>query len=129
MKAIPGRVPRTRHAHLSYLFGVLALGAGGCDGRLLPSFPQLQEVGEIGEYGTQRVRASDACRQSSTSVEAYVECMAAKGWAFIGRDNLYPAPQCWSLRSAGDPAQMPTAQCFHQTTVSRPAPSAPTGAP
>src|SRR5262245_11070694 len=129
MKALPGRVPRRRYSGLVCVLGMLALGAGGCDGRVpLPSFPQLQEVGEIGEFGTRRLRASDACRQSSTSVQGYVDCMEARGWAFIARNNVYPAPQCWSLRMAGDPNQMPTADCFDQAAAPRPAPSAPTGA-
>jgi hypothetical protein len=111
------------------VLGVFALGAGGCGGRIpLPTFPQLQEVGEIGEYGTRRLRASDACRKASETVESYVDCMEARGWTFIGRDNLYPAPECWSLRTAGDPRQLPTAQCFHEAAAPRPAPSATPGA-
>jgi hypothetical protein len=110
--------------------GVLALGTAGCDGRVpLPSFPQLQEVGEIGEYGTRRLRASEACRRSSTSVQSYVDCMEVRGWAFIERNNIYPAPQCWSLRMAADPSQMPTEQCFEHTAAPPSAPGAPTGAP
>jgi hypothetical protein len=112
------------------LFGVLALGAAACGGRLpVLQFPQLQGVGEIGEYGTERLRASDACRGSSTSVEVYVACMHDKGWEFIKRENLYPAPECWTLRTSGDPRQMPTAQCFQRAAVPVPAPSTPTGMP
>ena len=114
------------------MIGVFVLSSsGGCGGRVpLPVFPQLQEVGEIGEYGTRRVRASEACRQSTNSVETFVACMEARGWTFIARDNIYPAPECWSLRTAGDPRQLPTSQCFHETAAPRPAPSAPaTGAP
>jgi hypothetical protein len=110
------------------MLGVAVLGTVGCGGRVpLPTFPQLQEVSEIGEYGTRRVRASDACRKASETVERYVDCMEGQGWAFIGRDTIYPAPECWSLRNAGDPRQMPAAQCFHEAAAPRPAPSATPG--
>jgi hypothetical protein len=124
-------VPGTVRLSLSCALGVLALGAGGCaSGFPVPQFPQLQEVGEIGEYGTQRLRASDACRKSSsTSVDAYVQCMEGQGWAFIARGTIYPAPECWSLRTAGDPGQLPTAQCFQRAAVPRVAPSAPAATP
>jgi hypothetical protein len=123
-------VPGTVRLSLSCALGVLALGAGGCgSGFPVPQFPQLQEVGEIGEYGTQRLRASDACRKSSTSVDAYVQCMEGQGWEFIARDTVYPAPECWSMRTAGDPRQMPTAQCFHRAAVPRATPSVPVATP
>jgi hypothetical protein len=112
------------------VLGVLVLGGGGCGSGLpLPTFPQLQEVGDISAYGTERLRAVDACRKSSSSVDAYVQCMNDKGWEFIARGSVYPAPECWSLRTAGDPRQMPTSQCFQRAVVPRPAPSAPTGTP
>ena len=116
---------RAAPARLSRVLAVLALGAAGCSNSKLPtlSFPQLEAVGQITEYGTDRVRASDACRRSSTSVEVYVQCMEDKGWKFVARGNLYPAPECWSLRTAGDPRQMPTADCFDHTN----APVAPPG--
>ena len=124
-------MPRTVRVCLSGVLGVFALGAAGCGGRLpVPQFPQLQAVGEIREYGTERLRASDACRGSSASVEVYVACMHDKGWEFIRRENLYPAPECWTLRTAGDPQQMPTAQCFQPATVpAAPAPGTPTATP
>jgi hypothetical protein len=97
------------------MLAMLVMGAAGCAGNFpVLTFPQLQAVNQIGEYGTDRWRASDACRKSSTSVDAYVQCMADKGWKFIDRGNVYPGPQCWSLRAAGDPSQMPTPDCFEQ---------------
>ena len=115
------------HVRLPCVCGVLLVGTAGC-GSNLPqlTFPQLQAVGEIGQYGTERVRASDACRTSSASVDVYVQCMEGKGWKFIPRGNLYPAPECWSMRTAGDPKQMPMADCFDRTNA--PAPSANTAA-
>ena len=99
------------------MLGVAVLGAVGCGGRVpLPTFPQLQEVSEIGEYGTERLRASEACRKASTSMDGYVQCMTDKGWEFVQRGSVYPAPECWSLRTAGDPRQLPTAQCFNRAT-------------
>ena len=118
-------MPLALPVQVSRALAVLALGAVGCSSSNLPTltFPQLQAVGEIGEYGTDRLRTSEACRQSSTSVDIYVACMEGKGWKFIARGNIYPAPECWSLRTAGDPRQMPTAQCFDRTS----APVAPPG--
>jgi len=118
-------VPLAPPVGFSRVLAVLALGAAGCSSNSLPTltFPQLQAVGEIGEYGTDRVRTSEACRQSSTSVDGYVQCMEDKGWKFIARGNVYPAPECWSLRTAGDPRQMPQSQCFDRSS----APVAPSG--
>jgi hypothetical protein len=123
-------VPLHAPGRLSWALGLLVLGGAGC-GSNLPTltFPQLQAVGEIGEYGTDRVRVSNACRQSSASVDVYVQCMGDKGWKFIGRGNIYPAPECWSLRTAGDPRQMPTAQCFERSNAPAPNSNATTGAP
>lgn len=107
---------------LRVVVGLLGLGIAGCQGQIpVPTLPQLQEVGEVGEYGAQRVRAAGACRQASSSAEGYVRCMEQRGWAFIDRSGVYPAPQCWSLRTAGDPDNLPMADCFHQA----PAASAP----
>jgi len=105
------------------------MGAVGCGSTIPITFPQLQAVGEIGEYGTERLRASDACRKSSATVDAYVQCMEEKGWKFIARGNIYPAPECWSMRTAGDPRQMPTADCFERTNVPAPSPHTATGTP
>jgi hypothetical protein len=111
-------VPRTCRIAAPGLVGTLFLGAVGCSsGLLTPTFPQLQEVGEVGAYGTERLRASDACRKAATSTDAYLKCMQDKGWEFIARESVYPAPECWSLRTAGDPGQLPTAQCFHRSGV------------
>jgi hypothetical protein len=55
--------------------------------------------------------------------------MQDKGWKFIGRGNIYPAPECWSMRTAGDPRQMPTAQCFDRASAPAPAPGVQTGTP
>ena len=125
----PRRVPRGVSVCLWWVFGALTMAAG-CSGNLpVITFPQLQAVGEIGDYGTERLRTSDACRQSSSSVEGYVQCMQDKGWKFITRGNIYPAPECWSMRSAGDSRQMPMAQCFDRASASAPAPSAQPGMP
>ena len=107
-------MPRWRSGiPIPWILGALSLGVGGCSGGIpTPTFPQLQEVSEIGEYGTERLRASDACRKASTSMDAYLQCMTGKGWQFVQRGSVYPAPECWSLRTAGDPQQLPTAQCF-----------------
>jgi hypothetical protein len=119
-------VPPRRHFRASWILGALSLGVGGCSsGILTPTFPQLQEVGEIGEYGTERFRASDACRKASTSIETYLQCMKDKGWEFVERGTIYPAPECWSLRTAGDPRQLPTAQCFQRSATSPAAPRTP----
>jgi len=113
-------VRHSRHVSRAWLLGALALGAcSGTGPRVpLPTFPQLQAVGEMSEYGTDRLRAGEQCRAASATVDAYVECMKGKGWEFIERGSLYPAPECWSARTTGDPRQMPAAQCF------RPAPGA-----
>jgi hypothetical protein len=106
-------------------FVLLAAGAG-CGGSVpVPSLPQLREVQEIGEYGTQRLRATDACRAKTTDVDAYVRCMADAGWAFIERGGPYPAGDCWSRRAAGDPGDLPPALCFHRAGEAPPAPTAP----
>ncbi len=93
----------------------LVVAGLGCGGRVpVPSIPQLQEVQEVGEYGTRRLAAVDACRAKTTGVEAYVQCMADGGWAFIERGGPYPAAACWSRRGAGDPGDLPPAMCFHR---------------
>lgn len=105
---------------------VLAVLLVACGGNVpVPSVPQLREVGEIGEYGTERLRATDACRRKSATVDAYVACMEQAGWAFIDRGGTYPAPECWSRRGAGDPGDLPPAMCFHRSAPPPPAPSAP----
>ena len=111
------------------VYGALLMGAVGCSGPIPITFPQLQAVGEIGEYGTERLRASEACRKSSAAVDAYVQCMEDKGWKFVPRGNIYPAPECWSMRTAGDPRQMPTADCFDRTNVPPPGAHTATGTP
>jgi hypothetical protein len=106
---------RSGRIRISWILGALSLGVGGCgSGIPRPTFPQLQEVGEIGEYGTERLRASEACRKATTSMDAYLQCMTDKGWEFVQRGAIYPAPECWSLRTAGDPRQLPTGQCFNR---------------
>ena len=117
------------HVPFPCVYGVLLMGAVGCGSNMSLTFPQLQAVGEIGEYGPERLRASDACRKSSATVDAYVQCMEDKGWKFITRGNIYPAPECWSMRSAGDPRQMPTADCFDRANVPAPSPHTATGTP
>ena len=105
---------------------MLSLGVGGCSsGILTPTFPQVQEVGEIGVYGTERLRAGESCRKASTSMDAYLQCMKDKGWEFIARETVYPAPECWSMRTAGDPRQLPAAQCFHRSANPPAAPGTP----
>lgn len=100
---------------------ILAVLLAACGGNVpLPSVPQLQEVGEIGEYGTARLSATDACRRKSATVDAYVSCMEQAGWAFIERTGEYPAPECWSRRSAGDPGDLPPALCFHRLPAAAP---------
>ncbi len=122
-------MPRTSRL-LSWIVGALSMGAGACNtGIPTPTFPQLQAVGEVGEYGTERVTASDGCRKSATSIDVYLACMTDKGWEFIPRDTTYPAPECWSLRTAGDPRQLPTGQCFRRARSAPPAPVAPVAAP
>src|SRR5262249_3509546 len=118
-------MPRRRSCiPISWILGALSLG--GCSGGIpTPTFPQLQEVGEIGEYGTERLRASEACRKASTSMDAYLQCMTDKGWEVVQRSSIYPAPGCWRLRPAGAPQQLPTAQCFNRAT----SPSAPAKPP
>ena len=83
----------------------------------MPSVPQLQQVGELGEYGTSRLSATDACRRKSTNVDAYVSCMEHAGWVFIERSGQYPAPDCWSRRTAGDPGDLPPALCFQRSAA------------
>jgi hypothetical protein len=126
-------VPRVGRLALSSLLGALSFAGAGCGSGLpLPTFPQLQEVGDIGEYGTERIRASDACRKSSTTMDGYLQCMDGKGWQFLTRTSVYPAPECWSLRTADDHNQLPTAQCFTRAAVPREAqraPLAPAAAP
>jgi len=117
---------RSSRLPISWILGALSLSVGGCSGGIpTPTFPQLQEVGEIGEYGTERLRASEACRRASTSMDGYLQCMTEKGWEFVQRGSIYPAPECWSLRTAGDPQQLPTAQCFNRAAN----PSAPAKPP
>jgi len=89
----------------------------GCSSLPPLTVPQLQAVSQIGEYGSDRLRTSDACRGTSTTVEGYIQCMEGKGWKFIARGSIYPAPECWSARSTGDPRQMPAAQCFDRATA------------
>jgi hypothetical protein len=104
--------------HLATAFAVVAgTLVVGCSSLPPLTVPQLQAVSQIGEYGTDRLRVSDACRAASTTVEGYVQCVQEKGWKFIGRGNIYPAPECWSARSTGDPRQMPAAQCFVRATA------------
>src|SRR5262245_42465416 len=105
------------------------MGAVGCGSNVALTFHQLQPDREIGEYAPARLRAINACRKSSATVDAYVQCMEDKGWKFITRGNVYPAPECWSMRSAGDPRQMPTADCFDRTSVPAPSPHTATGTP
>ncbi len=109
----------SRHWSRSWLLGAFFLGA--CTGTShvpLPTFPQLQAVGEMSEYGTDRLRAGEQCRTASATVDAYVQCMKGKGWEFVDRGSVYPAPECWSIRTTGDPRQMPTAQCFRPASAS-----------
>jgi hypothetical protein len=117
------------HVRFPCVGGLLFMGVVGCGGNLALTFPQLQAVGEIGEYGTERLRASEACRKSSAAVDAYVQCMEQKGWKFIARGNLYPAPECWSMRAANDPRQMPMADCFDRTNAPPPSANTATGTP
>jgi len=93
------------------------VGVTGCSSFPTLTVPQLQAVSQIGEYGGDRLRTSDGCRGTSTTVEGYVQCMEGKGWKFIARGSIYPAPECWSTRSTGDPRQMPAAQCFDRATA------------
>src|SRR5262249_56215666 len=81
-------------------------------GGRVPTFPQLQAVGEMREYGTDRLRDGEQCRTASATVDAYVQCMKGKGWEFIERGSVYPAPECWSIRNVGDPRHIPTAHSF-----------------
>jgi hypothetical protein len=112
------------------IVGVLAMNAAGCADKLPPlTFPQIQAVSQIGEYGRDRLRDGDTCRRSSTAVEGYVQCMEEKGWKFIARGNVYPAPECWSQRATGDPRQMPAAQCFDRASASGLTPNEPARTP
>jgi hypothetical protein len=103
---------------LGCFLGVLLAGCGGSVP--LPSVPQLQEVGEIGEYGPERLRAADACRRKSATVDVYMSCMEHAGWVFIARGGEYPAQECWSRRGAGDPRDLPPAMCFHRSAAGAP---------
>jgi len=107
------------------VLGALALSA--CSSNPLPplTFPQVQAVGQLSEYGTERLRAGEQCRAASATIDAYVQCMKERGWDFIARGSVYPAPECWSIRTADDPRQMPTAQCFQRSAV----PGAPAAQP
>jgi hypothetical protein len=112
------------------IVGVLAVGTAGCADKLPPlTFPQLQAVSQIGEYGPDRLRDSEVCRRSSTAVEDYVHCMEEKGWKFVARGNVYPAPECWSQRATGDPRQVPAAQCFDRASAPGLTPSEPARTP
>ena len=110
-----GRVGRRVPNLVGLLAPALAVLLAACGGKVpLPSVPQLQEVGEIGEYGTARLRAADACRRKSAAVDAYMQCMEQGGWAFIERGTGYPSSECWARRVAGDAGDLPPAQCFQR---------------
>ena len=106
-------MPRVVHLLGCTLLVVIA----ACDGKVPVSVPQLRGVGQIGEYGTERLRAADACRNKSATVAAYVSCMEQSGWTFIARGTTYPAPECWSRRAAGDPGDLPPSMCFQRSAA------------
>ena len=94
---------------------VVALLAGCGDRRVpLPQVPQVTQARELGTSGTERLRASNACRAESDSVESLIACMERRGWTFVRRFGAFPSDVCWSVRQAADPRRMPEPMCFER---------------
>jgi len=93
----------------------VALSAGCADRRVpLPQVPQVTQARELGAWGTERLRDSNACRAGADSVEAVIACMERRGWTFVRRFGPFPSDVCWSVRLANDPRRMPEPMCFER---------------
>lgn len=94
----------------------------GCGDRRvpLPELPQLTQARELGGFGADRLRDSDACRAETNSVETLIACMERRGWTFVRRWGPFPSDACWGVRAANDPRRMPEPMCFERAAAAPP---------
>jgi hypothetical protein len=96
--------------------GTLLLGACAPGQRLpMPTFPQVEGASEAvrGEFGT-LIEAHRICQGIAQGPDELVRCMQGRGYEFIPRDAVSPAPECWELRVAADQTRLPPASCFRE---------------